>query len=154
MQDTLSFRELQHQESAKQAPQLLQDSEQHRRLQMQALEDVPLLNMSIAAGSVIFSDAAWELQPGQTSATTGIGIFMQIDNQHARHIYVSAKSPLVSSALQAEAYGLLLSHKLADLLHIQDPTFYSDASVLVTIAREANITQVRPWNIRPLIAVI
>ena len=46
------------------------------------------------AGEAIFCDAAWKLSEGAHSAPAGIGIFIQMENnQHCKHIYISAMSP-------------------------------------------------------------
>lgn len=76
---------------------------------------------SSVTGTKIFTDATLaQLQEQENSPTpAGLGICIQLeDNQHCSQIFVSAISPPVSSVLQAEAFGLLLAAKLADLLQL------------------------------------
>jgi hypothetical protein len=104
----------------------------------------------------IFCDAAWKLQQGHSSAPAGIGIFIQMEHgQHCKHLYVSAMSPTASSALQAEAFGLVLATKIADLLNLQEPHFYTDSSILASAAAATSIVNAPGhWAIRPLLASI
>lgn len=105
-------------------------------------------------GTQIYSDAAWSLEPGQAVAKAGIGVFLQINGQHTDHLYISAVSPPVASALQAEAYGLLLAVKIAAQLHVQDPKFLTDSEVLASAVVQPDITKAGPWAIRPILAAI
>jgi hypothetical protein len=109
-----------------------------------------------STGHLILCDAAWTKQDNMQSSPAGIGVIIQLDgNQHCRQIHVAAMSPLVSSPLQAEAYGLLLATKLADSLRIQQPHFYTDCSVLASAAASTSIfKESGHWNIRPIIASI
>ena len=66
---------------------------------------------------------------------------------------MSALSPPVASALQAEAYALLLAVKIAAQLHVQYPKFLTD-SVLASAIVEPNVTKAGPWAIRPILAAI
>jgi hypothetical protein len=108
------------------------------------------------AGEAIFCDAAWKLEQDAYSAPAGIGIFIQMEhNQHCKQMYISAMSPPASSPLQAETFGLLLATKLADLLQLQAPRFFTDNSILTSAATTTNIVQAPGhWMIRPLIADI
>ena len=108
------------------------------------------------AGEAIFCDAAWKLSEGAHSAPAGIGIFIQMENnQHCKHIYISAMSPPASSPLQAEAFGLLLATKLADMLQLQEPRFYTDSSILASAAAASNIIAAPShWMIRSLLTDI
>ena len=64
-------------------------------------------------------------------------------------------SPLVPSALQAEAYGLLLATMLAQTLHIPEPQYYTDYSILTSAAVASYIFQVTSHSdIRPILASI
>jgi hypothetical protein len=86
-------------------------------------------------GNVIYCDAAWKRKTGEDTSRAGLGVIIHmLDNQHLRQLHVSALSPPASSPLQAETFGLLLATKLADLLQIQDPYFYTDSSVLALTA--------------------
>jgi hypothetical protein len=51
------------------------------------------------AGDAVFCDAAWEPDPNSQPAPAGIGVFIQQmgDNQHCRHLFVSALSPPAST---------------------------------------------------------
>ena len=108
------------------------------------------------AGNVICTDAAWKCGSNQDSAPAGIGIIIQIqDNQHCQQIHIAALSPPAHSPLQAEAYGLLLASKLADLLHIQEPHFFTDCSILKSAASTTSILNAPGhWIIRPILADI
>jgi hypothetical protein len=55
-------------------------------------------------------------------------------NLHYKHVYISAMSPL-----QAETFGFLLAIKLANILQLQEPRFYTDNSVLASAAAATNI---------------
>jgi hypothetical protein len=105
-------------------------------------------NSDIFAGNVIFSDPA--------TGKTGIGVVIQLQgNQHCQQLHVSALAPLASSPLQAEAYGLHLAAILADLMHIKDPYFYTDSSVLASAASATDIFLAPGhWEVRPLLAQI
>ena len=111
---------------------------------------------SLVAGPQIFCDAAWKNEENIQSSPAGIGVVIQLgDNDHCQQLHVSALSPPVSSPLQAEAYGLLLATKLADTLHIQEPHYYTDCSVLASAAAATSIFKdAGHWNIRPILATI
>jgi hypothetical protein len=47
-------------------------------------------------------------------------VFVQLQGHHAASVYISARSPPVSSPIEAEAFGLLLAVKVADCLHLQN----------------------------------
>jgi hypothetical protein len=107
-------------------------------------------------GVTIFCDAAWKLQQDARTAQAGIGIFIKTEHiGHCNQLYISARSPPASSPLQAEAFGLLLATKVAEILQLQQPHFYTDSSILATAAAATNIvTAPGHWTIRPLIAAI
>jgi hypothetical protein len=64
-------------------------------------------------------------------------------------------SPLSSTGGTAEAYGLLLASKVADLLHIQEPHFFTDCSILESAASTTSILSAPGhWIIRPILADI
>lgn len=68
-------------------------------------------------------------------------------------IFVSAISPPVSSVLQAEAFGLLLAAKLADLMQLQEVTFFTDNATLAKAAADHNLLDAPGhWEIRPQLA--
>jgi hypothetical protein len=108
------------------------------------------------AGNTIFCDAAWEIQPSNTTKRAGIGVFIQVqNNQHIQQLHISAMSPPASSPLHAETFGLLLATRLAEILKIQDPHFLTDCSVLALAAKATDILSAPgPWDNRPLIAEI
>jgi hypothetical protein len=108
------------------------------------------------AGNIIFSDAAWERGTYSESSRAGLGVIITMqNNRHLQQIHVSALSPPTSSPLQAETYGLLLATKLADLLQVQNPHFYTDCSVLASAARSPTVFATPGhWENRPLLAAI
>lgn len=111
---------------------------------------------SLVAGQEIFCDAAWTNEKNMQPSPAGIGVIIQLGEYgHCQQLQVSAMSPPVSSSLQAEAYGLLLATMIADLLHIPEPQYYTDCSVLVSAAAASSIFKVTGhWNIRPILASI
>jgi hypothetical protein len=111
---------------------------------------------SFDAGHRIFCDAAWKNEENMQLSPAGIGIIIELgENGHCQQLHISALSPPVTSALQAEAYGLLLATKIADALHIQEPQYYTDCSVLASATTATSIFQgAGHWNIRPILANI
>uniref|UniRef100_A0ACD5Z4N3 Uncharacterized protein n=1 Tax=Avena sativa TaxID=4498 RepID=A0ACD5Z4N3_AVESA len=111
---------------------------------------------SNTAGDVVFCDAAWKSGPASQEAPAGIGVFIQTGGvQHCKHLFVSALSPPASTPLQAEAFGLLLATKLAEILQLRGPQFYMDCLVLASAVTTDDITKTPGhWSIRPLIADI
>jgi ribonuclease HI len=111
-------------------------------------------------GNVIYCDAAWERQAGAQSGAdksrAGIGVIIHMqDNQHLQQLHVSALSPPASSPLQAETYGLLLATKLAEILQIQDPYFYTDSLVLASAAASPTVFKAPGhWENRSHLAAI
>jgi hypothetical protein len=90
------------------------------------------------AGDAVFCDAAWKPDP---NSPAGINVFIQMgDNQHCRHLFVSALSPPASTPLQVESFGLLLATKLAEILQLQGPQFCSDFLVLAAANTTDDIT--------------
>ena len=123
-----------------------QDNQQQRStLDNQALQE---------AGHVLFSDAAWSVAPAPLPKQAGLGVFVQLQGHHAASIYISARSPPVSSPIEAEAFGLLLAVKVADCLHLQDPLFKTDSSVLVQASERQDVSSAGPWTIRHIISDI
>uniref|UniRef100_R7W4Y2 Uncharacterized protein n=1 Tax=Aegilops tauschii TaxID=37682 RepID=R7W4Y2_AEGTA len=86
----------------------------------------------------------------------GIGVFIQVqNNDRIKQIHIAAVSPPASSPLQAETFGLMLATRLADILNVQDPHFFTDCSVLALAAKATNILFApRPWDNKPLLAQI
>lgn len=90
------------------------------------------------AGPVFYVDAAWSPLQGQNSAPAGIGIFIQDTGlTHSSNIFISAMSPHVSSALQAEAFGVQLAVTIAELLCSEQPIFLTENKML-SVAAAAN----------------
>jgi hypothetical protein len=120
--------------------EVMGNSEDHQNLQ-QGYHLAPMVQIPPSfAGQAIFCDAAWKLQQGAHSAPAGVGIYVQMEhNEHCKHIYISAMSPLVSSPLQAETFGLHLTTKLANELQIHEPHFYMANSVFTSAAAATNI---------------
>jgi hypothetical protein len=111
-------------------------------------------NIATISGSIIFSDAAWSPGLDGQPAPAGLGIFMQIcGDRTCSQICISAISPPASSAIQAEAFGLLLASQLVELLHIQQPTYLTDNATLATAAAAQDL-HLAPghWTIRPQLA--
>jgi hypothetical protein len=107
-------------------------------------------------GDTIFCDAAWKLEQNNDSALAGIGIFIKMEHsQHCKKMYISAMSPPALSPLQAEAYGLELATKLAEVLQLREPRNYTDSLVLASVDAARNITEaLGHWMIRPYLARI
>jgi ribonuclease HI len=130
--------------------------EQSPNSTQQPPSDTQVQDTEFPARNVIFSDAAWEKQGDSTTSQAGLGVIIHFqENEHLRQLQVSALSPPVSSPLHAETYGLLLATKLADLLQVQDPRFYTDSAVLVSAAKTASVFATQGnWEIRPELAAI
>jgi hypothetical protein len=106
------------------------------------------------AGHVLFSDAAWSPASTPLPQQAGLGVFVQLQGHHAASVYISARSPPVSSPIEAEAFGLLLAVKVADCLHLQNPFFRTDSSILVQAAARQDVSSADPWTIRHIISAI
>uniref|UniRef100_A0ACD5Y7N7 Uncharacterized protein n=1 Tax=Avena sativa TaxID=4498 RepID=A0ACD5Y7N7_AVESA len=106
--------------------------------------------------TAIYCDAAWEKQIGNDRNQAGIGITINMQgNQHLKQIHIAALSPPASSPLQAETYGLLLATKLAHLLQVQDPQYFTDCLVLASTARAPSVFAAPGhWENRHLLAEI
>uniref|UniRef100_A0A8R7U0X4 RNase H type-1 domain-containing protein n=1 Tax=Triticum urartu TaxID=4572 RepID=A0A8R7U0X4_TRIUA len=64
-------------------------------------------------------------------------------------------SPPAASALQAEALALLLATKLADVIQIQEPQYFTDCQVLAHATSTNNILSTPGhWEIRPQLVTI
>jgi hypothetical protein len=56
---------------------------------------------SSVAGCSIFCDAAWKIDENAQQAPTGIGIYIQVDNnRHFKQLHIAAISPPAASAHQ------------------------------------------------------
>ena len=113
---------------------------------------------SSITGTKIFTDAAWvQLQEqGNSPTSAGLGICIQVEgNQQCSQLFVSAISPPVSSVLQAEAFGLILAAKLADILQLQQVTFFTDNATLAKTAANHNVLDAPGhWEIRPQLGTV
>jgi hypothetical protein len=90
------------------------------------------------AGPVFYVDAAWSPLQGQNSAPAGIGIFIQHTGlTPSSNSFISAMSPHVSSALQAEAFRVQLAVRIAELLCSEQPIFLTD-NMTLSVAAAAN----------------
>ena len=121
---------------------------------MAPLRGTNITDISSILNAVIFSDAAWSPGHNGEPMPAGIGIYMQIcDGRSCSQLSISAFSPPASSAIQAEAYGLLLAVKLAEMLKIHQATFLTDNSTLAAAAA-ARDPQHKPGHgtIRPQLA--
>ena len=102
----------------------------------------------------IYSDAAWTPSPDGQPQQAGLGIHIHLRQHHASNIYVAALSPPVDSPLQAEAYGLLLSVKVAEALQQHNACFLTDSQVLTLAATsDRNVTE-GPWQIRAIVSQV
>jgi hypothetical protein len=76
-----------------------------------------------------------------------------VEGNQCAKLFIAAISPPVSSVLQAEAFGLLLAAKLADLLRLNQVTFFTDNATLAKAAAHHNIQDAPGhWEIRPQLA--
>jgi hypothetical protein len=133
-----------------------QQGKVHEQEQMQALQTPQSWDANIFAGNAIFCDVAWKKSAGNERNQAGLGIIITMrDNQHLKQLHVSALSPPASTPLQAETYGLLLATRIADILQIQEPHFYSDSLVLTLAAKSQTVFDAPGhWENRPLLAAI
>ncbi|CAM0910858.1 unnamed protein product [Alopecurus aequalis] len=106
--------------------------------------------------SRIFVDAAWKKDTSTSTNVAGIGVFMTWNQDHViSDIFLQALSPGVSSALQAEAEGLLLAAKVIHYLGIKEAEVYTDNSILArALEAKSSSDSVVPWSIRHYIADI
>jgi ribonuclease HI len=111
---------------------------------------------SFVAGCSIFCDAAWKLDGSAQEAPAGIGIYIQVDNnQHFKQLHIAAMSPPVGSTLQAGALALVLATKLAVVIQLQEPQFFTDSTILAQAASTNYIlSAMSHWEIRPQLATI
>jgi hypothetical protein len=107
-------------------------------------------------GPIVFTDAAWSPGRDGQPMSAGLGLFIQLgEDRPCSHVYISAVSPPVSSAIQAEAFGLLLATKVAEVLRLQCTTFLTDNATLATaVASQDLINAPGHWTIRPQLADI
>jgi hypothetical protein len=102
---------------------------------MTSFPGATIRDISNISGSIIFSDAAWSPGLDGRPVPTGLGIYMQIhDGRPCSPVSILAISPPASLAIQAEAFGLLLAVKLAEMLIIHQATFLTDNATLATAA--------------------
>ena len=74
---------------------------------------------------------------------------------HCKQVHVAATSPPAESPFQAEALALLLAVKLADILGVQDPSFFTDSLVLASAgAAPCIFSAPGHWRNRPILADI
>ncbi|CAM0958575.1 unnamed protein product [Alopecurus aequalis] len=108
-------------------------------------------DISKISGSIIFSDASWSPAFDGQPVPAGLGIYMQLHGDRpCSNVSISAISPPASSAIQAEAFGLLLAVKLAEMLHIHQPTFLTDKATLATATATQDLLRAPGhWELRP-----
>jgi ribonuclease HI len=108
------------------------------------------------AGCSIFCDAAWKLDGNAQQAPAGIGIYIQVDNnQHFKQLHIAAMSPPAASPLQAEALALVLATKLATVIQVQEPKYFTDSAILAQAASTKCILSAPShWEVRPELATI
>jgi hypothetical protein len=110
---------------------------------------------SIITGTKIFRDASWVQVEKQRNSPrpAGLGIYIQVEGNQCPKLFIAAISPPVSSVLQADAFGLLLAAKLADLLRLNQFTFFTDNATFAKAAAHHNIQDAPGhWEIRPQLA--
>ena len=108
-------------------------------------------NISGFTGPTIFSDAAWSCSSDGQLAPARLGIFIKMSSDRTcSQLCISAVSPPVTSAIQAEAFSLLLATHIAGLIQLQEATFLTDNATLAkaTAAQNLFLTPGH-WTIRP-----
>jgi hypothetical protein len=133
-----------------------QQSQGHADKQTTPTPGRTIKEVSTISYPIIFSDAAWSPGPNGRSAVAGLGIFIQLGGGRCcSQLCISAISPPATSAIQAEAYSLILASQIAGILQIQQATFLTDCAVLATAAAVQNM-MLTPghWTIRPQLALL
>jgi hypothetical protein len=129
---------------------------QHSKVQVNNIPGTNIVEPSSIIGTKIFTDASWGQveERGNSPKPVGLGICINLEgNQKCSQLLISTVSPPVSSALQAEAFGLLLAVKLADLLRLEQVTFFTDNATLAKVAADHNVQDAPGhWEIRPHLA--
>jgi hypothetical protein len=89
-------------------------------------------------GSKIFSDAAWKTKKNLSSKekeTTGLGVYCQIQQDNLKAtVLLQATAGRTPSPLHAEALGLLLAAKIAQIMQVNQITFLTDNLMLAKAA--------------------
>lgn len=81
----------------------------------------------------------------------GLGIFIHIPQPSSQHLFFAARS-MASSPLQAEALGLELAGKIAHILSLQDPNFFTDNQmVALQVQQREQVKSNQNWEIMPQI---
>lgn len=113
-------------------------------------------DISCFSGPIVYTDAAQSLGFQNQPTVAGIGIFIQFaGDRRCSQLCISAVSPPTTSAIQAEAFSMMLAYKIAERLQIQQGTFLMDSSILATaIAASKPILAPGHWTIRPQLACI
>jgi hypothetical protein len=126
------------------------------RQQMASTPGTTVKDTSIIPRPIVFTDAAWLQGCDGQPVSAGLGLFIQFgDERVCSKVYISAVSPPVSSAIQAEAFGLLLATKAAEVLQLQGATFLTDNAVLAMAAASQDLLKAPGhWMIRPQLAEI
>ena len=113
-------------------------------------------DISSVSTPIVFSDATWSPHPDGKPTIAGLGIFIQLGgDRRCSQLCISAISPPATSAIQAEAFSLMLAYQIAGILRLQQATFLTDNAALATAAAAQN-TILTPghWSIRPQLAHI
>ena len=113
-------------------------------------------SISNIPGPIVFSDATLSPGPGGQPAIAGVGVFIQFgDDRRCSKLCISAISPSATSAIQAEAFSLMLATQIAGALHLQHATFLTDNAMLAAaVASQSMISAPGHWSIRPQLAYI
>ena len=115
-----------------------------------------IMDISNLSGPIVYSDVAWSLGSEGGPAVAGLGIFIQFPgDRQCKHLCISAISPPATSAIQAEAFGIMLATKMAEMLQLQQITLLTDNATLAsTLAANRLILAPGHWTIRPQLAYI
>ena len=128
---------------------------------VQAQKTIPapgktISNVEDISGPIVFADASWTPGADNHPVIAGLGIVVQITTgRRCSRLCISAISEPVTSAIQAEAFSLMLAYEIAHILHLQQPTFLTDSSTLANVvASQDMILAPGHWSIRPQLAQI
>jgi hypothetical protein len=128
---------------------------EHNNNQMLVVPGWTITNLSNLSGTKVFKDASWK-QPQEQGGylAAGLGIVIQLgEDSRCTRLLISAMSPPVSSALQAETYSMLLASTIVQHLQLEQVNFFTDCEVLAKAgANHSIIDSPGHWEIRPQLA--
>uniref|UniRef100_A0ACD5TJE1 Uncharacterized protein n=1 Tax=Avena sativa TaxID=4498 RepID=A0ACD5TJE1_AVESA len=133
-----------------------QQLDEHNNNQVSTIPGSTVTNPLSYPGTKNFTDASWQQsqEQGNPPSPAGLGIFIHLGGGgHCTQLFISAISPPVSSALQAETYNMLLALTLVQHLQLQQVNFFTDCAVLAKAPANQNIIDSPGhWEIRPQLA--